>query len=139
VTLAFLFDEGPTQRQVQSILKAADLVAPWLWRLEVTNAVLVRERQKRLSAAEAARLLELLDEITIELIAEPVGRTATNLAQLSRPHQLSTYDAVYLDLALRQDLPLFTVDRNLREAAKRVGARLIEPDVPLVRAARPPR
>lgn len=124
ITLAWLFGEGAGAARVKPVLDRSELVAPWLWRLEVTNAVLVRERRKVLTEAQAFRLLALLDELTIDLAPEPLVRSASGLAQTARPYQLSAYDAVYLDLAIRLGLPLFTRDANLRAAAVRVGVSL---------------
>jgi len=124
-TLTWLFDEDDSAARAKSILDTHALVAPWLWRLEVTNAILVRERRKALTEAQASRLLQLIDELTIELIGEPTTRTATGLAQTARPHQLSAYDAIYLDLAIRLGVPMFTRDNNLRAAAKRAGVPLV--------------
>jgi predicted nucleic acid-binding protein len=67
----------------------------------------------------------LLDELPVEFIPEPAGRTSASLAQIARPYQLSAYDAVYLDLADRLGLPLFTRDNNLRSAAARAGVPLV--------------
>jgi predicted nucleic acid-binding protein len=123
ITLAWLFNEDGRGDAIKSMLDRSELVAPWLWRLEVTNAVLVRERRKIYSLAEASRFLQLLDELPIDLLPEPPLRTASGLAQIARPHQLSSYDAVYLDLAITMDLPIFTRDNNLRAAAERAGAK----------------
>jgi predicted nucleic acid-binding protein len=108
------------------VLDQSELVAPWLWRLEVTNAVLVRERRKVLTESQALRILQLIDELTIELVAEPVARTAAGLAQTARPHQLSSYDAVYLDLAINRGLALYTRDKNLFAAAVRTGVPIVK-------------
>ena len=124
-TLAWLFDEDAGAAQVGNVLETSELVAPWLWRLEVTNAILVRQRRKLLTEAQSFRLLYLIDELTIDLIGEPATRTATTLAEIARPHQLSAYDAVYLELAIRLGLPLFTRDGNLRAAAAHVGVKLV--------------
>jgi len=49
------------------------------------------------------------------------------LSQTARAHQLTSYDAVYFDLAVRQGIPLLTDDGNLQTAVKRVGLEWIEP------------
>jgi predicted nucleic acid-binding protein len=126
VTLAWLFEEDRATANIKPILDKSKLTAPWLWRLEVANAVLVRQRRKALTEAQATHILRLLDELPIEFIAQPAGRTATSLAEIARPHQLSAYDAVYLDLAVTLALPLFTRDTNLRAAAKRTGVPLVD-------------
>ena len=125
VALAWVFEEDRAAATIEAVIEKSELVAPWLWRLEVANAVLVRERRKLVTEAQAARLLALLDELPIEFIAEPEGRNVINLAGVARPYQLSTYDAVYFDLAHRMHLPLLTRDGNLRAAAKRAGVPLV--------------
>jgi predicted nucleic acid-binding protein len=44
---------------------------------------------------------------------------------LFRAHQLTSYDAIYLDLAVRRDLPLATLDAALRKAAGNLGVKLL--------------
>lgn len=129
VTLAWLFEEDTAKAKLKRILDQSQLVAPWLWRLEVTNAVLIRERRKIFTEAQAVRVLQLIDDMTIELVAEPLSRTAIGLAQAARPYQLTSYDAVYLDLAIRLGVALFTRDNNLRAAAGRVGIKLVKEGV----------
>jgi len=124
-TLAWLFDEDNAKARVRPILDSSELVAPWLWRLEVVNAILIRERRKLLAETLASRLLQALDELKIDLVGEPADRTVVGLAQSARPYQLRAYDAVYVDLAIRLRLPLFTRDKNMRAAAKRAGVGLI--------------
>jgi predicted nucleic acid-binding protein len=124
-TLGWLFDEDRAAARLKPVLDASELVAPWLWRLEVVNAILVRQRRKVLTEAQSSRLLQLIDELTIDFIGEPATRSAASLAQAARPHQLTAYDAVYLDLAIRLGLPLLTRDNNLRKACERVGVKLV--------------
>jgi predicted nucleic acid-binding protein len=123
--LVWLLDEDRTAPQIKAILDRFHLVAPWLWRLEVANAILVRLRRKAMTETHANHVLKLLDEMPIEFVPEPEGRTPSELASVARPHQLSAYDAVYLDLAIRRNLLLFTRDRNLVAAAKRSGIKLV--------------
>lgn len=122
--LSWLFEEDRAAGRVRAVMDKSQLVAPWLWRLEVANAVLVRTRRKMLAEAQATRCLRLLDELPVDFIAEPAGRTASGLALFARPYQLSAYDAVYLDLADRMGLPLLTRDANLRSTAQRAGITL---------------
>jgi len=102
------------------------LFAPWLWRLEVVNAVLIRERRKHITAAQGTRFLRVLEALGVTPIAEPRTRSLDALAQLARPHQLSAYDAVYLEAAVSENLPLLTLDTNLRTAAARVGVQCLK-------------
>jgi predicted nucleic acid-binding protein len=126
-TLGWLFDEGSAASKIKPVLDRSELISPWLWRLEVVNAVLVQQRRKILSQPQATRLLRLLDELSIDLVPEPATRTATSLADFARPYQLTSYDAEYLDLAVRLGLPLLSRDGNLLAAAKRLGVQAIIP------------
>lgn len=125
-TLTWLFNEDGQGPKLAPVLQDHELVAPWLWRLEVVNAALVRERLKIITQAEGMQSLGVLESLDVEVLGEPGHRSLTGLAQTARPHQLSAYDAVYLDFAVSLDLPLLTNDKNLREAAKRVGVELVD-------------
>ena len=128
VTLAWLFDEGGRGLALDRQIEPLELVAPWLWRLEVVNVILVRERRRQITPAQGTRFLEALEGVEVEIVGEPANRTLSSLAQTARPHQLSAYDAVYLDFAISLDLPLFTDDHNLRTAAQRMGVTVIQPE-----------
>jgi predicted nucleic acid-binding protein len=126
VVLHSFLHGGRQSAKLDPLLEKSALVAPWLWRLEVANAVLVHMRRKLLTEAEAIRILRLIDEMPVEIVPEPDERTATNLLQIGKTYQLTAYDAVYLDLADRRGLPLFTLDQKLRDAAKRAGVPLLQ-------------
>lgn len=125
VTLAWLFEEHTQPEMLESRLHAANLVAPPLWRLEVVNALLIRERRHVLTPEQTNRFLQILSALEITILGEPKGRSMEQLALLARPHQLSAYDAVYLELALAEGRALWTLDHNLADAAARVGIKLI--------------
>ncbi len=127
ITIAWIFDEDGRGGALDKLLRPMNLAAPWLWRLEVANAILVRERRKDLSQAQGMQFLQALESLEIEVLDEPANRSLSQLAQLARPHQLGAYDAVYLDLAISLNLPLFTGDRNLQHACNRTGVKLIPP------------
>jgi predicted nucleic acid-binding protein len=123
--LASLLQEQPAAAGVEKVIAEHSLIAPDLWLLEVTNAVLTRERRKIFTPADAERLLQAIDALPMERVARPLGQDARLIYQLARPHQLTAYDATYLDLSLRRGLPLCTLDRNLRAAAERVGVAVL--------------
>lgn len=130
VTLAWLFNAGGRGLSLDRQIESLGLVAPWLWRLEVVNVVLLRERRGQLSEAQSSRLLQCLEALEVEIIGEPGTRSLNGLAQTARPHLLTAYDAIYLDLAIALALPLLTDDEALRRAAGTVGVVLIEPAKP---------
>lgn len=101
-------------------------LVPSIWPLEVCNVLLVAERKKRLSEADSIRFLELLNELPISIEQEPAERMMREILALSRENQLSSYDASYLNLAMRRGLPIATLDNSLITAAKRTQVPIIE-------------
>ena len=107
-------------------LEVSTAVVPSIWALEVGNVLLVAERKKRLSKADSTRFIALLAELPIIIEQEPPERMMKEIFALAREHQLSTYDASYLDLAMRKGLPIATLDSGLTAAAKRSQVAIIE-------------
>jgi predicted nucleic acid-binding protein len=123
VALSWFFeDESDAYAEaVQDSLTSAVALVPALWHLEVANALLVGERRKRAKAAKVTHFLTLLDSLPITVDSETAARAWGDTLALARAHELSVYDAAYLELALRQGLPLATLDEPLRTALRTVG------------------
>lgn len=100
-------------------LSGATAFVPSIWPLEVTNVLLVAERKERMGEAGSMRFIALLTELPIIVDQETPERMMKEIFALARKHNLSTYDASYLDLAMRRGLPIATLDKNLLAAAKR--------------------
>jgi len=92
---------------------------PAIWPLEVGNVLLVAERKRRLSEASIIRFLALVNNLPITVEQETPERMLKEIVSLARENGLSTYDASYLDLAMRLGLPLSTKDKVLLKAAKK--------------------
>lgn len=108
------------------LLDADPAVAPAVWPLEVANAILVGERRGRLSAADTARFLELLGGLPIAVEDAALTGALGAVLDVGRTYGLTSYDASYLELAMRRGLPLATLDGRLADAAGRVGVELVE-------------
>lgn len=111
--------------EVLDRLAQDEALVPSIWPLEIGNVLLVAERRKRLGEADSARFLALLAELPIVVEPEPPQRMLREIFALARGLDLSTYDAAYLDLAMRLGLPLATNDAALRKAAKKVRVPLL--------------
>ena len=109
-------------------LEASEAVVPAIWPLEVGNVLLVAERKKRLSEASVVRFLALLNSLPITVEQETPERMLKEIVSLARAHELSTYDASYLDLAMRLGLPLATQDASLARAAKKCRVPAFDPN-----------
>jgi predicted nucleic acid-binding protein len=96
-------------------------VVPGLWHLEVANVLLQAEKRGRITAGDVATRLELIAELPIATDTETTGRAWREILALARAEGLTTYDASYLELAIRRGLPLQTKDEALIAAAERSG------------------
>lgn len=127
VAMTWLFKDEVT-RQTADLLSRLDTesaLVPGLWFLELANVMALAERKGRIKPDESAQFNAQLSKLDLEIDADAPARAFEHLLPLSRAHQLTCYDAVYLDLALRRQLPLATLDEPLRKAAKKLRVRLL--------------
>lgn len=106
-------------------LTEAAAVVPSIWPLEVVNVLLVAERQKRLSESDSIRFITLLSQLPIVVEHERQEKMMKELLALARANNLSSYDASYLDLAMRKGFPLATLDNKLIKAAGRIDVSIL--------------
>ena len=120
VVMAWCFEDeiSPYAETVLDRLESASAIVPSIWPLEVGNVLLVAERKKRLSEAASNRFINLLSDLPIIVEPEPPDRMIREIFELARKNKLSTYDASYLDLAIKRGLPIATLDVRLTAAAK---------------------
>jgi len=116
----FLDESNAYSDIVLDALAEYEAYVPSIWPLEIGNVLLVAERRKRLSEADSTRFLALLKELPIHVEQEPPARMTTEILYLAREYNLSSYDASYLDLAMRKELPIATQDSALLIAARKV-------------------
>jgi predicted nucleic acid-binding protein len=123
IALSWCFEDQGSEEALQTLerLRSNEAVVPPLWTLEVANGLLTAERQRRLDAEAMARAGHLL--LSLPIVVEPAARARplTTVLPLARKHRLSAYDGAYLELALRRNIPLATLDRSLRRAARSEG------------------
>jgi predicted nucleic acid-binding protein len=120
-----LGEEDPGADRVMDLLADAEAQVPGVWPLELANALVVAERRGRLTGAEAVRAREIVLALPIRVVQETPERVVTAILALARDQGLSVYDACYLDLAMREGLPLATLDVRLRDAARRCSVPLV--------------
>ena len=128
VTLSWVYTDEHSAASDALLARVADqgAVVPPLWRLEIANALQVGIKRKRIDASyrdAAIRKLVLLP-IEIDPDTDDYAWTTTPL-QLAEAHQIAVYDACYLELTLRRNLPLATRDDQLAAAAVNAGRILL--------------
>lgn len=98
---------------------------PQVWHLEVANGFALAERRGRVSKAHTLESIAQLEALPIAVDDETALRAFGQVLHLARSERLSTYDAAYLELAMRLGVPLASKDGRLCDAAERVGTRVI--------------
>ena len=109
-------------------LATGGAIVPHLWGLEVANVLRTAERRGRISADDVNRACTHL--LSLPVAVDPVARDRafTTVLRLARLHGLTTYDAAYLELAMRHELPIATLDAALAVAAESEGVVRWQPE-----------
>ena len=120
IAVAWLFDDEarPETDALLDRLKDDSALVPGLWRLEIGNVLARAERHKRASGAQVAAHLDLLNRLPIVTDTETDRRASREILTLARSERLTTYDAAYLELAMRRGIALATLDNALIQAAR---------------------
>jgi predicted nucleic acid-binding protein len=127
IALTWCFEDEVTEatEAIGTRVDSEGAVVPDLWRLEVANALLLAERRGRLKRSNMEQRLELLAALPIAIDADTAIRAWTDTLLLARAERLTLYDAAYLELAIRRDVELATLDRELRRAARKMGVAVV--------------
>jgi len=113
-----------TESLLKDLRSNVALVPAW-WYVEIANVLAPTELMGRLSNNDLEDFLAVLDKVQVEVDNEAPQRAFTHLPPLCRTHGLTSYDAIYLEPAVRRKLPLATLDQPLRKAAKKLGVKLL--------------
>jgi predicted nucleic acid-binding protein len=123
LTLAWYFEDeaSPTADSLLAVVTRRGAVVPPLWRLEVANGLQSAIRCNRIDKRYRDDSLADLRLLPIETDGECEAHVWSSTLRLADRFGLSVYDACYLELAQRRDLPLATLDARLRSAADALG------------------
>lgn len=127
VALAWVLDdESDTYADsILSSLLGSSIVVPSHWALEVTNALLMAERRRRTTPADTARALALLGALPIQIDHRTSETATVATLSIARSYALTVYDAAYLELCIREGLPLATIDSKLATAIVSAGGKTV--------------
>ncbi len=120
----FLEDQAtPYTDAVGALLEQNQAVVPALWELEFANVLRTACRKQRLAADEAHEVIEQICALPIAIERDTPG--PAELLTLALRYNLSSYDAAYLELALRLQIPIATKDEPLQAAAQAAGVGVV--------------
>lgn len=128
VSMRWLLQDGNAERiayadKVLELLmqEAGEAVVPGIWGQEVANVLVKAQARGMVSEARVTAFVGLLQEMAISADARTAERVLGDTLQLARRFKLSSYDASYLELAMREGLALATLDGDLRAAMLQTG------------------
>ena len=123
VALSWCFENESSDAAYRLLdrIRAEPAAVPNLWHVEVANVLALAERRRRITLAESAEFIALLESLQISVDVETSSRAFSRVLDLAREERLTAYDAAYLELAMRLGVPLASKDGDLCNAAERVG------------------
>jgi predicted nucleic acid-binding protein len=132
VAASWLLGERPVPIGLELFSSNPDtaIIVPGHWPLEISNTLRTHFQAGRISVADFHHIMDRLDLLTISVQSAIELDEIGPLAQFSVAHGLTTYDAVYVQLALSQQATLATLDQAMRRAAAALN-------IPLLPAASP--
>ena len=100
---------------------------PPIWQLEMINGFVKAERRRSLSGDEVDESFVEMQRLLATSVRLDAGLSLLeDTLMLARSLQVTSYDASYVELATREDLPLATLDKRLRAAAAKAGVALLK-------------
>ena len=129
VTMRWFFGDGKPNEinyalNVLETMKNAAAIVPSIWGLEVSNVIAKAEYKGLVTEARSAVFLKMLKELDIEADFQTHLRSLDDILNLARRYGLSSYDASYLELALRENVSLAALDEDLIKSAKKAGIKI---------------
>lgn len=127
IAIAWCFEDEATEftDSVLEGLAQGSAKVPSIWPLEIANVLAISERRGRTNQAKITQFLRLLGSLPITVDAKTAEKAFTDVLTLARTHKLTSYDAAYLELALREGLALATLDEELKRVANKLGVTIL--------------
>ncbi len=113
-------DQNYAEKVLKSMLNNEAYV-PNLWHLEATNVLLSAKKRSEVDAGEIEIFISQLENLPIHTDSSTSKQAFNRTLALADAYKLSSYDAAYLELAIREGLPIATLDKDLRKAVKKAG------------------
>ena len=123
LAMAWVFPDEATETtdRLLDALTDGRAFVPALWPVEVANVLLVATRRRRIAETDWPRIRRNLDALPIRIDPASTSRIWDEVLELAHAHHLSVYDSMYLELAIRMQLPLATLDGALAAAGRAAG------------------
>jgi predicted nucleic acid-binding protein len=118
-------EDTPYSRKVLRQLITQDAIVPEIWAFEIANNIFVsHSKRKRIDERQVSEYLGLLKALPIRVESQALWANV-ELESLARRWNIAAYDAAYLALAKRKNIPLATSDELLKRKALDEGIEIL--------------
>lgn len=126
ITMAWCFEDEMNDYadSILENLKDSTAIVPTIWPLEVANVLLIAKKNKRITEVQAASYIDALSALPITVDHSTTSKAMHSIFVLATQADLTIYDAAYLELAIRENIPLLTLDNGVIKAAKKMNVPL---------------
>ena len=129
VAMRWIFESNKVsdQNYAEKVLKSfsiEDALVPNLWHLEASNVLLGAEKRSEITLGGIEGFISQLENLPIQVDPLTAGKSFSKILALGRAYNLSSYDAAYLELAIREGIPLASLDKKLIIAACKSGVEI---------------
>ena len=121
-------EQDELANEVARLYRTTDFVVPFLFRWEIASALALSLRRKRCRRDDVVAYLENLSGMPFQYDEISTKTAWSDTLELAIDHNLTVYDAAYLELARRESIPLATLDAEMKKAAKAAGVKLFRLD-----------
>ena len=130
VVMRWCFDDMQND-YAEAVLKLmsnnGNAIVPVLWRYEVTAVLSKAQKIGSISEDKVIGFIDDLKAFSITVDYEGIERIMNDVRLIAVTYGLTGYDSAYLELAIRNDLPIATLDKDLQKAAQMAGVKLLQP------------
>lgn len=130
VALCWYFeDQAAAYREAvfECLANGDQALVPAVWPLEMVSGLVVAWRQGCIRSEQLEDFVSDLRDLPVEIDSQGCERAYSSVFRMSCRHQLSSYDAACLVLALFQGWPLAALNKNLRAPARRARVEIFDP------------
>ena len=123
----FLPDENDTNYTniIHKQLENKDCIAPSIWRYEIANVLLSCKKRNRLDDKQINEIANLIYKLPIDVENNNLHFIYNNVFNIASLNELSIYDASYIELAIRFNCSIATLDKKLIDIAKKLNVGLL--------------
>lgn len=122
ITMAWCFEDESNEfsDSILEHLENMSAVVPTIWPLEVANVLLLSKKHARINEVQSMSFIDALSNLPIIIDPSTTTRAMHSIYAMATQLNLTIYDASYLELAMREKIPLITLDKDLMKAAKKI-------------------